>query len=196
MSRALLLAALSLMLFGCSPARADPKAPTTVVATEAQMRPNFDAEMREVIRDQAQRDYGGECGTVTVPDRAIIPLELTGGGPPEYAVSFGRVECAVDGGQSTRWQGTGGPLMQFWIGSGGPARIMLEQAMHGFSARDGELVARQHGGFCPGGAGPSVCVVTWRWDHLTRRLELGERTFDLNGSSLASAQYGYEELAR
>lgn len=196
MSRALLFAALSLLLFGCSTAYADANAPTTVVATEAEMRPNYDAEMRQVIREQAQRDYGGECGTVTVPDSAIIPLELTGGGLPEYAVTFGKVECAVDGGRSTRWQGTGGPLMQFWTGSGGPARIMLEQTMHGFSAVEGGLVAQQHGGFCPGGAGPNVCVVTYGWDPNLRRLEVLDRRFDEDGSGLAPMQYGYEELAR
>ena len=196
MSRALLFAALSLLLFGCAAPVDVSQAPTTVVATEAQMRPDFDAEMRRLIRDQAQRDYASECGVVTIPDRAIIPVELTGGGLPEYAVTFGRVECATDGGQSTRWQGTGGPLMQFWIGSGGPARIMLEQTMHGFSVVDGRLVAQQHGGFCPGGAGPNVCVVTYGWDDRTRRLEVLDRRFDENGTGLAPMQYGYDELAR
>ncbi|HEX6860916.1 MAG TPA: hypothetical protein VF138_12055 [Caulobacteraceae bacterium] len=187
MSRALLL---SLLLTSC----AAPQAPARMVGTEADARPNFDAEMRATIRDQAQRDYAAECGTVTVPDSAIIPLELTGGGLPEYAVTFGRVECAVDGGHSTRWQGTGGPFIQFWIGSGGPPRIMLEQTMHGFSVTDGGLVAQQHGGFCPGGAGPNVCVVTYRWDDRTRRLEVVSRVFDETGSGLAPMRYGYPDL--
>jgi hypothetical protein len=196
LSRALLFAACSIWLFGCASPAAEAQAPATAVATESQTRPDFDAEIRRVIREQAQRDYASECGVLTVPDRAIIPLELTGGGLPEYAVTFGRVLCAADGGQSTRFQGTGGPLVQFWIGSGGPPRIMLEQTMHGFSVSDGRLVAQQHGGFCPGGAGPNVCVITYAWDERTRRLEVVERRFDENGSGLAPMQYGYDELAR
>jgi hypothetical protein len=164
------------------------------VGTEASSRLNYDAEMRAMIRAQAQRDYGTECGQVTVPDRAIIPIEVTGGGLPEYAVTFGRVACAADGGVSTRWQGTGGPFVQFWIGSGGPPRIMLEQTMHGFSVTEGKLVAQQHGGFCPGGAGPNVCVVTYQWDDRTRRLEVVSRVFDEDGGGLAPMQYGYREL--
>jgi hypothetical protein len=196
MSRALLFAGLTALTAACAAPRSEPASPATVVATEAELRPAYDAEMRAFIRQQAQRDYGGECGAVTVPDRAIIPLELTGGGLPEYAVTFGRVLCAGDGGQSTRWQGTGGPLIQFWIGSGGPPRLMLEQTMHGFSVTGGKLVAQQHGGFCPGGAGPNVCVVTYGWDERTRRLEVQERRFDENGTGLAPMQYGYEDLAR
>jgi hypothetical protein len=190
------LAAAAAALAACASPIEEAQAPATVVAAEAELRPGFDAEMRRFIRDQAQRDYASECGVVTVPDRAIIPLELTGGGLPEYAVTFGRVLCAADGGQSTRWQGTGGPFVQFWIGSGGPARIILEQTMHGFSVVDGRLVAQQHGGFCPGGAGPNVCVITYAWDEQTRRLEVVERRFDEDGGSLAPMQYGYDQLTR
>jgi hypothetical protein len=195
MSRALLSAAVATVLAACASPYDAAQAPATVVATEAQMRPHYDAEMREVIRAQAQRDYASECGTVTVPDRAIIPIEVTGGGLPEYAVTFGRVLCATDGGQSTRWQGTGGPFIQFWLGSGGPPRIMLEQTMHGFSVAGGQLIAQQHGGFCPGGAGPNVCVVTYRWDERTRRLEVVSRVFDEDGQGLSPMQYGYENLS-
>jgi len=194
MSRALVLSACAAAVAACAGAYDAAQTPPTVVATEERLRPGYDAEMREVIRAQAQRDHASECGAVTVPDRAIIPLELTGGGLPEYAVTFGRVLCAADGGQSTRWQGTGGPLVQFWRGSGGPPRIMLEQTMHGFSVVDGQLIAQQHGGFCPGGAGPNVCVVTYMWDERTRRLEVITRLFDENGGGLAPMQYSYGEL--
>jgi hypothetical protein len=68
--------------------------------------------------------------------------------------------------------------------------------MHGFSVVDGRLVAQQHGGFCPGGAGPNVCVITYAWDEQTRRLEVVERRFDEDGGSLAPMQYGYDQLTR
>jgi len=194
MIKAVQSAAVAALLSACAAPVPQAQASATVVATEAQTRPDVDGETRQAIRDRAQRDYGGECGTVTLPDRAFIPLELTGGGLPEYAVTFGRALCATDGGQSTRWQGTGGPLIQFWIGSGGPPRLMLEQTMHGFSVVNGRLVAQQHGGFCPGGAGPNVCVVTYGWDERTRRLEVIERRFDEDGNGLAPMQYGYREL--
>jgi hypothetical protein len=173
-------------------------APARVVATEAQLRPDYDGEMRAAIRDQAQRDYGGECGVVTVPDRAIIPLELTGGGLAEYAVSFGRVLCQADGGPTTRWEGTGGDWMQFWIGSGGPPRLMLEQTMYGFSVEAGRLVAHQHGTFCEGGAGPNLCLVTYVWNPQTRRLEIATRKYfdDPEDGTPPPMQYGIGELGR
>lgn len=173
MSRALLYAAVSLTLAAC----AAPAAPARVVATEAQLRPDYDAQMRAAIREQAQRDHGEECGVVTVPDRAIIPIEVSGGGLPEYVVSFGRVLCQADGGPTTRWEGTGGDWLQFWVGGGGPPRIMLEQSMYGFSAEPGRVVAQQHGTFCEGGAGPNLCLVTYDWNPRTRRLEIASRRY-------------------
>lgn len=172
MSRALLYAA-ALMLSGC----AAPSAPARAVATEAELRPDYDAQMRAAIREQAQRDYGADCGVVSVPDRAINPVEVTGGGLSEYVVSFGRVLCQADGGPTTRWEGTGGDWLQFWSGSGGPPRIILEQSMYGFSVEPGRVIAQQHGTFCEDGAGPNLCLVTYLWNPQTRRLEIASRRY-------------------
>jgi hypothetical protein len=169
----LLYAAVSLALAAC----AAPAGPARVVATESALRLDYDAQMRAAIRDQAQRDHGAECGVVTVPDRAIIPIEVTGGGLPEYAVSFGRVLCQADGGPTTRWEGTGGDWLQFWVGGGGPPRIMLEQSMYGFSVEPGRVTAQQHGTFCEGGTGPNLCLVTYAWNPRTRRLEIASRRY-------------------
>jgi hypothetical protein len=103
------------------------------------------------IQAEAQRLYGAECGSARVPERAIETVELTGGGHGEHAVFFSRVECAADGGLTTRWQGTGGAMVQFWLASGGAPRLLLEHSMFGFSPSDQfpGLITHQHGGYCP-----------------------------------------------
>lgn len=198
MSRALLYAAMLTALTACAAPAPGPLAPATVVATEAETRPAYDAEMRAVIRAQAQRDFGADCGVVTVPDRAIIPIEVTDGGLPEYVVSYGRVLCQADGGPTTRWEGAGGDWVQFWLGGGGPPRIMLEQSLYGFSVEQGRVVAHQHGTFCEGGAGPNLCLVTYAWNPATCRLEIVDRRyFDGSGHGAAPPmQYGIEQLGR
>jgi len=193
LSRALLYAAAAVALTACS----SPSSPARVVTTEVALRPDYDAEMRAAIRDQAQRDHADECGVVTVPDRAIIPVEVSGGGLSEYAVSVGRVLCQTDGGPTTRWEGTGGDWVQFWSGSGGPPRIILEQSMYGFSVEPGRVVAQQHGTFCEGGAGPNLCLVTYAWNPQTRRLEIAERRyFDRPEDGTPPVQFSRAELSR
>jgi hypothetical protein len=182
LSRALVISALSALAAAC------------VAEPVKVAEPDFDSRMRAVIRDQAQRDYAGECGRVSLPDNAIFPLELTGGGPPEYAVTFGRVLCESDGGRTTRFSGTGGPLMQFWIGSGGPPRIMLEQPMFGFSTGQARLIAYQHGSFCPDGTGPNMCRITYVWNDKERRLVAAEHRYFDGGEDPPPVEYDALQL--
>ena len=39
------------------------------------------------------------------------------------------------------------------------------------------LVTLQHGVKCPGGAGPDLCLITYRWDEKTTHLDAVERRF-------------------
>ena len=156
------------------------------------------ALVRSAVRAEAQRLYGRDCGTVTIPDRAFLPVEITGASNPEYAVLMGRARCSKWGGTSQRWSGTGGPVVQFWYASDGPARMLLERAMHGFTPTGDGLRALQHGTYCPGGAGPNPCLVAYRWNERDRALEVVRRTF-IDGVKVKRSpkmRYGYQFLSR
>lgn len=156
--------------------------------------------MKLLIRQDAQQSYGRECGLVTIPDRAFIPVELGGDDFPELAVSFNRVLCPARG--LTNFSGTGGVMMQFWRmnrgydGSSGPVRLLLEQQMHGFSPSRGGLVTMQHGIACPGGAGPDQCRVVYRWDDREHRLDVTERRLASSLGQVPPMVYGYETISR
>ena len=197
MLRSLILIALALT--ACSPAEPpllidDSNAPATLVGREAQTPVET---VRATIRAEAQRLYGEECGTVTLPDRAFEPIEITGGGLPEYAVLFGRGMCVGDG-SSNRWQGTGGAVVQVWLASGGPPRMLLEHSMHGFSVSPRGLVSLQHGGYCPGGAGPGMCLVSYQWNDQDRTLEVAHRRlYDYqHPGEPPRMNYSYEAISR
>ena len=149
--------------------------------------------LRRAIRRDAEESYGEECGGISVPDDAMIPVEITGGGLPEMAVTFGRVECGIG---LTRFSGTGGVLVQFWIGSGGPVRLLLEHQMHGFRTDGTRLVSLQHGGFCPGGAGPDQCRVTYQWNDRDRRFDVVERRLASTLVMEERMEYDWEALSR
>jgi hypothetical protein len=156
------------------------------------------AAVQAAVRAEAQRLYGRDCGKVTIPDRAFVPVEITGANNPEYAVLFGRARCAKWGGTSQRWSGTGGPVVQFWFASDGPARLLLERAMHGFSPTTNGLRSLQHGTYCPGGAGPNPCLVAYRWNDKDRALEVVKRTF-IDGDRIKTVprmRFEYEVLSR
>jgi hypothetical protein len=159
-------------------------------------------DIHAAIEAEAQRLYGGECGQVRVPERAIEAVELTGGGHPEFVVFFSRVQCRGDGGSTTRWQGTGGAMVQFWLASGGPPRMLLEHSMMTFSPADefAGLISHQHGGFCPEGAGPSICEVIYRWNNRDRTLEVTSRTPLENSSEIdrraRSLRFSYDDVSR
>jgi hypothetical protein len=154
--------------------------------------------VRAAVRAEAQRLYGRDCGKVTIPDRAFVPVEITGADNPEYAVLFGRARCGNLGGTSQHWSGTGGPVVQFWFASDGPARMLLERAMHGFTPVAGGLRSLQHGTYCPGGAGPNPCLVTYRWNSKDRALEVVRRTF-IDGRRIKTVprmRFDYEAISR
>ena len=155
------------------------------------------AVARDAIRREAQRRYGEECGEVLLPDRAYVSLEITGGGLPEYAVLLGRGTCSRHG-NSGRWQGTGGAVVQFWLVSDGPPRLLLEHQMHGFSALPNGVLSEQHGAYCPGGAGPDMCLVRYEWNERRRVLELGSRRLhdDERPGMRAKLQWPYESISR
>ena len=173
MRSALVLAS---MLAACAPAAPpllidEAGSPAKVVGREA---PTPIETVRATVRQEVRRLYADECDDVTLPDRAFEPIEITGGGLPEYAVLLGRGICARDG-SSGRWQGTGGTVVQVWLTSGGPPRMLLEHSMHGFSVSPRGFLSLQHGGYCPGGAGPGMCLVSYQWNDQDRALEVAHR---------------------
>jgi hypothetical protein len=190
-----------------TPAHDEATAPSAVAtpapgAEELPARPMTDElgwmtdRLRQAIVADAQRSYEPECSQVLVPDRAMIPIEFTGGGITEYVVPFGRVVCVATGGPGP-WQGTGGVLLQFWVGgAGGPPRLVLEQSMHGFTIEERRLITYQHGAYCPGGAGPDICRVTYAWNERDRRLEVTERALLSELQIVPKMEFGYEELSR
>jgi hypothetical protein len=165
----------SLAVFGGCESQPDREReqPAVIIGRETDNPAAHMTRLKAVIRQDARTAYGDECPSIEIPDSALIPVEITGGGLPEMAVNFGRVRC---GGALTRFTGTGGAMVQFWIGSGGPVRLLLEHQMHGFTPDATRLITMQHGGFCPGGAGPDQCRVIYQWNDKDRRLDVIERT--------------------
>lgn len=194
MMRSLMLFAVGLLLDACAAPLGDPQAPATLVGQE----PAADIEVvRAAVRAEAQRLYGAECGRVELPGRAFEPIEVTGGGAPEYAVLFGRGVCQTAG-SSMVWQGTGGAMVQVWRASGGRPRLLLEHQMHGFTPTPTGLLSLQHGGFCPGGTGAGVCLVTYAWNDRDRTLEVVSRRLfdDDRAGAPPSMAFGYEKISR
>ena len=149
--------------------------------------------MKSVIRQDLRIAFDKRCEGITAPDDAFLPIEITGGGLPELALSMGLVECKI--GPSV-FSGTGGVNVQFWIGNGGPVRLLLEQQMHGFTPGDGYVQAVQHGATCPGGAGPDSCIVTYRWNDKGRRLEVASMVLGSDAPIPPAMNYDIEDLTR
>lgn len=140
------------------------------------------------IRRLAALMYSDLCdGPFEIPDRAFMPVEITGYGTPELAVSLALARC---GDSASTFTGTGGVHMLFWRIEDGRTSLILDQQMHGFTPASPYLVTFQHGGFCPGGAGPQQCRVVYRWDPLGNRLETEDR--HLMGDE--GPVYGYGRL--
>jgi hypothetical protein len=149
--------------------------------------------LEDAIRHDAATRYGAECGSILIPSTAFFPVEMTGGGATEVAVSFARVRC---GPILSRWTGTGGVVVQFWMdGLVGP-RLLLEQQLHGFTPAGTRLITMQHGGFCPGGAGPDSCRVTYEWNERTQQLDVVDRQLASTPGAMESMQFDYETLSR
>jgi hypothetical protein len=130
--------------------------------------------VKAAVRAEAQRLYGRDCGRVSIPDRAFVPLEITGANNPEYAVLLGRATCAI---AAQLWEGTGGAMVQFWYASDGAPRMLMERMIRGFTPTGAGVDLLQHGTYCPGGAGPNVCLVEYRWHEKDRALYPVRRTF-------------------
>jgi hypothetical protein len=138
--------------------------------------PIMDDDVRTVARAAAEARFSAECGTIEVPARAFLPVDITGDGRDDYMLSFTRVQCENS---ANLWTGTGGPLFQLWTDDGGKPRILLEENMHAFrhDLKSEYLVTDQHGANCPGGAGPQICRVVYRWDRASHELKVVDRQF-------------------
>lgn len=148
--------------------------------------------MKRLIRQDAEISYGDLCGTIEIPDKAFIPVEVTGGGPTEVALSLARAKCAAG---ASLFSGSGGDLLQIWSGSGGPVRLLFEEPAMGFTPLpDGGLTVLQHGAFC-GRSGPEACVSTYRWRGVGNRLELSERHSPGPSDTGPQMEYGPNDLA-
>lgn len=152
--------------------------------------------VREMARAQGQLIYGAQCGEVRLPDRAFEPIEISGDNRPEYAVLLGRANCERDGG-ANRWLGTGGANVQIWSATGEP-RMLLEHSMHGFSVGPRGMISLQHGGFCPGGSGPGMCLVQYEWNDRDRTLEVVHRQMydDRHPGQPPRMSFDYETISR
>jgi hypothetical protein len=55
--------------------------------------------------------------------------------------------------------------------------MLIERMVRGFTPEGDGLGLLQHGTYCPGGAGPNVCLVRYRWHEKDRALYPVRRTF-------------------
>ena len=127
--------------------------------------------LKAAVRVEAQRRHGAACGTVTLPDDAFLPIQITGGPRPDYAVLFETATCARN---ATNWSNTSGTLTQFWTASGTKPHLLLEQHIYGFTPRKNGVDSLQHQNEC-GPASLSLCVVSYRWEPGEKRLKIVDR---------------------
>ena len=133
-------------------------APTMVVGRVAPMPLDH---VMDAARAELRRREGMHCKELIIPDEAFVPVEITGGGDPEYAVILSHARCD---GAASYFTGTGGAVIQFWSASGDAPILLLSHSMHGFTPTAEGMISLQHGGYCPGGAGPGTCLVTYVWE--------------------------------
>ncbi len=133
-----------------------------------------DSNLRSAAREAAETRFAAECGTVTVPDRAFLPIDITGDGQDSYVLSFARVGCEKI---PALWATPGNSLFQVWTNAGGNPRLVLEQPMAGFrhDYKTAMLITDQQGRSCPAGSGVETCRVVYRWDRTARALIIVER---------------------
>lgn len=138
--------------------------------------PVMDDDVRTIARNAVEQRFARECGTIDVPARAFLPIDITGDNRDDYVLSFARIECAKS---ANLWTGTAGPLFQVWTAEGGKPRMVLEENMLAFQhdMKSRYLVTDQHGANCPGGAGPQICRVVYQWDMAAHELRVAARQF-------------------
>lgn len=149
-------------LAACAPSEPplliDPgNAPTVLVGRQPALPSD---KVMAAARAELRRREGKHCQQLTIPDGAFVPVEVTGGGDPEYAVFLSHARCD---GALTYFTGTGGGVVQIWSAGGGAPILRMHHSMHGFTPTRGGLMSVQHGAYCPGGAGPGMCVVNYVW---------------------------------
>lgn len=132
-------------------------APTTMVGRQPPLPVNA---VMDAARGELRRREGMHCKQLVIPDQAFVPVEVTTGGDPEYAVFLSHARCD---GAASYFTGTGGGVIQIWSASGDAPILLMHHSMHGFTPTKEGLVSVQHGGYCPGGAGPGMCVVIYDW---------------------------------
>ena len=132
-------------------------APTTFVG---KMAPLPVDRVMDAARAELRRREGGNCKELILPDEAFVPVEVTGGGDPEYAVFFSHARCD---GAASYFTGTGGGLIQIWSANGDVPILLMNHSMHGFSPTKDGFLSFQHGAFCDNAPGVSLCLVTYQW---------------------------------
>jgi len=147
--------------------------------------------VRSAVRAEANRRFRTDCGTVTIPDSAFVPVEVTGGGYPEYAVFFAQARCIATG-LNVEFATAGDALVQFWSASGDVPELLLGRAMRGFTPTGAGLLSFQHGGSCDGGVGAQTCVVTYGWRGPSDGLEVRSRRLFGPGRPGAAPRIEYD----
>jgi hypothetical protein len=133
-----------------------------------------DNDLRAAVRTAAQTRFAPECGNVTVPDRAFLPIDIAGDGRDSYVVSFARAACER---HPLLWSANDKALFQVWTSDDGKPRMILEQPMTGFrhDYRSTTLITDQRGTSCPQGTDSATCRIVYRWDPTARTLIVAER---------------------
>jgi len=133
-------------------------------------------DVRTVARAAAEARFAAQCGSIDVPARAFLPVNLTGDRRDDYMLSFARVLCEKN---AFLWSGVAAPLFQLWTNEGGKPRMLLEENMRAFrhDLRSEFLVTDQLGANCPGGGESQICRVVYRWDSTSHVLKIVDRQF-------------------
>jgi hypothetical protein len=147
---------------------------TAILLTACNPAAIRDNDLRTAARAAAQSRFAAQCETVTVPDRAFLPIDIAGEGHHFYVLSFARVGCEK---APSLWATHGKTLFQLWTDEDGHPRMVLEKPMDGFrhDYKSATLITDQRGSSCPTGDGADTCRVVYRWDRATGRLIIVER---------------------
>jgi hypothetical protein len=133
----------------------------------------LDNNVKNAARSAAQLRFAKACGTLTIPDTAFLPVDITGGGH-DYVLSFARTACAN---KPDLWWGREGSLFQLWIAENNSPRLVLEQYMDGFrqDRKSTLLVTDQRRSSCGATAADEICRVVYRWNPAARSLLIQEQ---------------------
>lgn len=133
----------------------------------------LDARRRQIaghVRRLARAAPGGrQCAAIELPASAFLPVEITGDGTPELAVSLSQLGCPRGA-----FGDADGGVVQFWSIAGRSARLILEQRIAGFTPAERSLVTLQHGAGCAPVAAVR-CLVTFQWDPKARVMQVAGR---------------------